>query len=195
MVSENLPDYFTSRGLQHTAPERLNASLRLVLDTMPTLLYGEAEAELTAEEQAILKEGGIDLDTVIVRDPLAETAVKYAAIIESSQSIKEAAASMGKAESHLRQMIARRTLYSLLLDNRRYIPVFQFTKAGALVQNIAKVNAVLRSDLHPVEVFEWYTASDSDLFVNDDEDQLVSPIVWLSNGFDVKPVVVLAKRL
>ena len=195
MVSENLPDYFTSRGLQHTAPERLNASLRLVLDTMPTLLYGEAEAELTAEEQAILKEGGIDLDTVIVRDPLAETAVKYAAIIESSQSIKEAAASMGKAESHLRQMIARRTLYSLLLDNRRYIPVFQFTKAGALVQNIAKVNAVLRSDLHPVEVFEWYTESDSDLFVNDDEDQTVSPIVWLSNGFDVKPVVVLAKRL
>ena len=195
MVSENLPDYFTSRGLQHTAPERLNASLRLVLDTMPTLLYGEAEAELTAEEQAILKEGGIDLDTVIVRDPLAETAVKYAAIIESSQSIKEAAASMGKAESHLRQMIARRTLYSLLLDNRRYIPVFQFTKAGALVQNIAKVNAVLRSDLHPVGVFEWYTESDSDLFVNDDEDQTVSPIVWLSNGFDVKPVVVLAKRL
>ena len=63
MATENLPDYFTARGLQHTAPERLNASLRIVLDTMPTLLYGEAEAELTAEEQAILKEGGIDLDT------------------------------------------------------------------------------------------------------------------------------------
>ena len=195
MVSENLPDYFTSRGLQHTAPERLNVSLRIVLDTMPTLLYGEAEAELTAEEQAILKEGGIDLDTVIVRDPLAETAVKYSAIIESSQSIKEAAASMGKAESHLRQMIARRTLYSLLLDNRRYIPAFQFTKTGALVQNIAKVNAVLRSDLHPVEVFEWYTETDPDLFVKDDEDQTVSPIIWLSNGYDVKPVVTLAKRL
>ena len=63
MATQNLPDYFTSRGLQHTAPERLNTSLRLVLDSMPTLLYGEAEAELTSEEQAILKEGGIDLDT------------------------------------------------------------------------------------------------------------------------------------
>ena len=195
MATENLPDYFTSRGLQHTSPERLNTSLRLVLDSMPTLLYGEAEAELTSEEQAILKEGGIDLDTDIVRDPLAETAVKYAAIIESSLSIKEAAASMGRAESHLRQMIARRTLYSLLLDNRRYIPAFQFTKTGALVQNIAKVNAVLRPDLHPVEVFEWYTEADPDLFVKDDEDQTVSPIIWLSNGYDFKPVVTLAKRL
>ena len=92
-------------------------------------------------------------------------------------------------------MIARRTLYSLLLDNRRYIPAFQFTKTGALVQNIAKVNAVLRPDLHPVEVFEWYVEADPDLFVKDDEDQTVSPIIWLSNGYDVKPVVALAKRL
>ena len=138
MVSENLPDYFTARGLQHTAPEQLNTALRLVLDSMPTLLFGEAKAELTSEEQSDSQEGGIDLDTDIVRDPLAETAVKYAAIIESSLSIKEASARVGKAESHLRQMIARQTLYSLLLDNRRYIPAFQFTKSGALVQNIAK---------------------------------------------------------
>ena len=57
------------------------------------------------------------------------------------------------------------------------------------------MNAVLRPDLHPVEVFEWYTEADPDLFVKDDEDQTVSPIIWLSNGFVVKPVVALAKRL
>jgi hypothetical protein len=162
---------------------------------MPTLLYGDPKDELTAEEQAVLKEGGIDLNTVIDRDPLAETAVKYAAIIESSLSIKEVATRIGKAESHVRQLIARRTLYSILLDNRRYIPIFQFDKKGKLVRHITKVNAALRPGLHPVQVFEWYTEPDPDLYVNDDIDQPVSPIAWLNSGLDFGPVVALAKRL
>lgn len=187
-------DYFTARGLQSTAPEGLNAALRLVLDSMPTLLYGEPADELTAAEQAVLKEGGIDLNTVIDRDPLADTAVKFAAIIESSLSIKEAAKRIGKAESHVRQMIARRTLYSILLEHRRYIPIFQFDKKGKLVRHITKVNAALRAGIHPVEVFEWYTEPDPELYVNDDIDQTVSPMAWLNSGQDVTRLVTLARR-
>ena len=40
-INEIAVDYFTVRGLRPTAPEGLNAALRRVLDTMPTLLYGE----------------------------------------------------------------------------------------------------------------------------------------------------------
>ena len=40
-------------------------------------------------------------------------------------------------------MIARRTLYSVLLDSRRRILAFQFAPNGGLVPNIAKVNAAL----------------------------------------------------
>lgn len=194
-VRETATDYFSTRGLQPTTPEGLNAALRLVLDSMPTLLYGEPEDELTAEEQAVLKEGGIDLDTAINRDPIAETVVQFAALIESSLTIKAAAKRMGKPESHVRQMIARRTLYSILLDNRRYIPIFQFKRRGGLVANITKVNAALRPDLHPVEVYEWYTEPDPDLYLSDDIDQTVSPIAWLSSGRDYKALVTLAKRL
>ena len=195
MAHQYAVDYFTARGLQSTAPEDLNAALRLVLDTMPTLLYGEPVDELTAEEQAVLKEGGIDLDTIIDKDPLAETAVKFAAIIESSLSIKEVAKHLNKGESHVRQMIARRALYSILLENRRYIPLFQFKKDGSLIPQITKVNAALRADLHPVEVFEWFTELEPDLYINNDIDQTVSPIAWLSSAQDYRAVVTLAKRL
>ena len=37
-------DYFTARGLRATAPENLNVALRMVLDAMPTVLYGEPRA-------------------------------------------------------------------------------------------------------------------------------------------------------
>ena len=188
-------DYFTSRGLRPTAPERLNAALRLVLDEMPIMLYGEPTEELTSEEQAVLREGGVDLDATPGRDPVAETAVQYAAIIESALTTKEAAARMAIPESQVRQMIARRTLNSILLNNRRYIPIFQFEKDGPLVANITKVNAALSPDLHPVEVYDWFTQPDSDLFVGDDIDATMSPLSWLRSGGAVKKLVMLGRRL
>ena len=194
MAHDTAVDYFTARGLRSTAPEGLNAALRLVLDAMPTLLYGEPTDELTAEEQRVLKEGGVDLATVVNRDPVAETAVQFAAIIETSLTIKEASRRIEKPESQVRQMIARRTLNSVLLDNRRYIPLFQFKKDGGLLPNITKVNAALSADLHPVEVFEWYTQPDSDLYLGDDIEQTVSPIAWLLAGRDYQTLVTLAKR-
>jgi hypothetical protein len=194
MARDTAVDYFTARGLRSTAPEGLNAALRLVLDAMPTLLYGEPTDELTAEEQRVLKEGGVDLTKVVNRDPVADTAVQFAAIIESSLTINEAARRIEKAESQVRQMIARRTLYSILLDNRRYVPLFQFRKSGGLLPNITKVNVALNADLHPVEVFEWYTQPDADLYLDDDIEQTVSPIAWLLAGRDYQTLVTLAKR-
>ncbi len=194
MAHDTAIDYFTVRGMQSSAPEGLNAALRLVMDSMPTLLYGDPADELTVEEIAVLKEGGVDLSTVVDRDPVAETAIKYAAIVESSLTFKEVAARLGRSESQVRQMIARRTLYSFTLEARRYIPVFQFDKKGKLLPNITKVNPVLSRDLHPVEVFEWYTLPKPDLYLNDDIDQTISPIAWLADGRDLRTLVTLAKR-
>lgn len=193
--SEIDSDYFTARGLRSTTPERLNAALRLVLDAMPTMLYGEPSEELTPEEQAVLKEGGVDLGSTPGRDPLAETAVQYAAIIQSSLTTKQAAKRMSIPESQVRQMMARRTLYSILLNNRRYIPIFQFEREGPLVANITKVNMALSPELHPVEVFDWYTQPNPDLFAGDDIDATLSPLAWLRSGGDVRKVVKLARRL
>ena len=191
----NTADYFVLRGLQPSAPESLNASLKRVLDAMPTVLYGDPGEELTAGEQVILRAGGIDLDTELKADPLADTAVKFAALVESSLTIKDVAKSIGKSENHIRQMIARGTLYSILLENRRYIPFFQFDRSGRLLPHITRVNAALRKTLHPVSVFEWYTEPHPDLYLDDDIDRTVSPIGWLGSGLDWQKVVALAKQM
>lgn len=91
------------------------------------------------------------------------------------ETTKEAAKRLGAPESRIRQMIARRTLYSVLLNSRQRIPVFQFAQRGGLVPNIAKVNAALPEDLHPVEVQAWYTQPHGDLFIGDDLDARAVP--------------------
>ena len=106
-------DYFTARGLHQTAPKSLNAALRRVLDAMPTVLYGEPADELTADERQALIEGGVNLDSEPASDPLAATAVQFAAITENSLSTREAAERLEIPENRVRQMIARRTLYSI----------------------------------------------------------------------------------
>ncbi len=188
-------DYFTARGLRQTAPESLNAAVRRVLDAMPTVLYGETADELTADERQALIEGGVNLDSEPAGNPLAATAVQFAALTESSLSTRAAAERLEIPENRVRQMIARRTLYSILLDNRRYIPIFQFEQSGSLVPNITKVNTALSPDLHPVEVYAWYTEPDPDLFLGDDVDTCVSPLAWLRSGGAVMRLTMLARRL
>ena len=189
------PDYFTAWGLAPTAPETLNDALRQVLDAMPTMLYGEPSRELTEAEREVLINGGVRLDAEPQGDPLAATTVQFAALVSTSLTTKQAAKRLGVPESRVRQMIARRTLYSVLLDSRRRIPTFQFTERGGLVPNIAKVNAALPEDLHPVEVQAWYTQPHADLFIGDDIDARVSPLDWLRSGGDLNRVVQLARWL
>ena len=204
------PDYFTVRGLAPTAPATLNDALRKVLDAMPTMLHGEPSRELTEAEHQVLIKGGARLDAEPEGDPLAATTAQFAALISTSLTTKEAAIRLAMPESRIRQMIARRTLYSLLLENRRHIPAFQFaqrggamertgpsisTAEGSLIPNIAKVNAALPEDLHPVEVQAWYTQPHADLFIGDDEDDRVSPLDWRRSGGDVSRVAQLARWL
>lgn len=187
--------YFSARGLHTSAPESLNQALKEVLDSMTTTLYPASTDELTKSEQAVLYQGGVNPAQSTKRDLLAETAIKYAALIESGLSTKEVAVRLDIPESQVRQMISRKTLYSILLNNRRYVPIFQFEETGTLVPNITKVNVALPSNLHPVEVYEWYTEADLDLFLGDDTDTTMSPLAWLRSGGDTKKLVTLLHRL
>ena len=128
-------------------------------------------------------------------DPIARTALHYAAIVKTSLTTGEVARRLGIPENQVRQMIARGTLYSFLLNNRRLIPIFQFEPTGPLVANITKVNAALSPDLHPVEVQEWYAQADPDLFAGSDIEAVMSPLAWLRSGGAVKKVAMLARRL
>ena len=187
-------NYLTSRGFLETTPEALNNALRVVLDSMEPMIYGDAKRGMTAEEQAVLKEVGFELERKAGPDPLAQTAVKYAAIVKRSLSSKAVSEKLGLAPSRVRQMISDRSLYSFLIDRNRYIPDFQF-EGDALVPNIARVNRTLSPNMHPVEVYNWYHLPHVDLFLSEDVDQTVSPLDWLKGGQDVERVVFLAGRL
>lgn len=159
------------------------------------MLYDVTTTELSVGERRVLIDAGVDLNAPPRSDPLAATAELHAAIIDTSLTTNQAAERMSMPLDRLRQMIVRRTLYSVVLDNRRYIPLFQFDKVGGLVRNITKVNAALPVDLHPVDVFDWYTKPDPDLFAGDDVDEPMSPLAWLGCGGDIRSVMVLVRRL
>lgn len=188
-------NYLSSRGLRETTPDALNKALRVVLESMEPMAYGEATKGLTAEEQEVLREGGLTLEPRPGPDPLAETAVKYAAIVKRSLPTKEVSRRLGLVPSRIRQMIADRSLYSFLIGRNRYIPDFQFEGEDGLVPNIAQVNKALAPRMHPVAVYNWYHLPHVDLFVHEDIDNIVSPLDWLKGGQDVARVVFLANRL
>lgn len=188
-------DYLAARGLQKATPDSLNQALQVVLDNMPTSIFEARSSGLTAEEQAVLREGGLRLSAKSGPDPVAETVVQYAAIVNRSLSAKEASKRLGLAASRIRQMIADHSLYSFLIDNHRHVPDFQFASKGKLVPNIAQVNKVLNQQLHPVEVFDWYHRPNVDLFLDDDIEATVSPLDWLRAGQNLERVVLLASRL
>lgn len=184
-----------SRGLRETDPHVLNAALAAVLDGIEPLAYGDAPAGLPVAEQAVLRAGGLELEPQSGPDPLAMAAVKYAAIVERSLTVREVGDHLGLAGGRVRQLIADRSLYSFLMGSRRLVPEFQFLPAGGLVPNIAVVNRALSPRLHPVEVFNWLHARNADLFRDEDLDATVAPLDWLRAGYDAAQVALLARRL
>lgn len=188
------PDYFTAHGLDPTTPAELNASLAIAIESLGANGRGDPSVELSAGERAALEAGGVRLGVPPSRDLLAESAVKYAALLETSIDTREAAARLECPESRVRQMIARRTLYSVLHGGRRYLFAYQFGVNGGLVPNIGRINAALDPELHPLEVHGWFTEPNPDLFLGDDIDRTVSPIQWLESGGGVAPLLRLAKH-
>lgn len=92
-------------------------------------------------------------------------------------------------------MVAEHSLYSFLIVGNRYVPLFQCGADDRLIPNITRVNKVLNPQMHPVEVDNWYHQPHVDLFLNQDIDDIVSPLDWLKGGQDVEDVVRLASRL
>lgn len=185
------PISLSAAGLADQSPEKLNTALRRVLESMPARLYDADGGGLTAPEREALEQGGLVLDEQTGANPLAEGAVLYAAIIERSLTTKGVAKLLKVSEGRVRQMTADRSLYSFVLDGKRYVPDFQFGK-GRLVPEIGKVNAVLPKDRHPVSIYRWYHLASADL-VRDEEG--VSPLDWLLAGLPVDEVISAASQL
>ena len=194
MASQSM-NYLAFRGFKDTSPEALNESLRAVLESMEPLAYGDSNSGLTTGEQAVLRAGGMTLEPIPGDDPLADTAVKYAAIVTRSLSAEDARQRLGISASRVRQMIANWSLYSFLIDGKRYIPDFQFGPKDKLIPNIARVNKALNPRMHPVEVYNWFHLPNVDLYLDDNMEATVSPLDWLNIGRDIDLLLQLTTHL
>jgi len=194
MANRAANDYLAERGIKGATPEALNESLRRVLDGIEPMVYEAPSRGLTAAEQAALMAGGLRLERTSDRDLVAESAVRFAAIVERSLAAEQVAQKIGMTSSRVRQLIAARELYSFRLDGKRLVPDFQI-RDGKLVPNIGDVNQALPETIHPLGVYNWYHLENVDLCIDEAQEVLRTPLDWLAEGRDPARVVFMAEHL
>ncbi len=155
------------------------------------------EKELSREEVAALGRGGLDLSPSKPGepDPLSQTTARYAALLATSYTTSEVARMLGRTEGRIRQRISGGTLYGLEAGGRGHrLPAFQF-EGGKEIPNAGKILKALGRDLHPVEIENWFTLPNPDLYLDREEDRPVSPREWLLSGGGPEALVPLAEEL
>ena len=154
-------------------------------------LSAPGSAPLPAQQRAVLRSGGLDLDASGSYAAAAtRAAVDYAALVATSLSVPDAAARLGVDGSRVRHRIAAGELWALHgAARRRLLPALQFAPEGGIVPGLPDVLRALPDDLHPLEVSGFLTARRPDLRLRGRDH---SPVEWLVRGGDVADVVAAA---
>jgi hypothetical protein len=164
---------------------------------MPPYPAIDARSALPAEELDFFHRAGISPDQLAplpaeLVPPEARTASKLAGILATALSIPDAAARLGVDPSTLRHRLAVPTVYAVRANGTLRLPLFQFTDAiDAVIHGFADLAPAL-ADLHPVDVFNWFTQQHVDLEV---EDRQVSPREWLLSGGSPDRLIALLDEL
>jgi len=158
-------------------------ALAAVVPPYPTL---DPRSALPAEELDFLQRAGISSDELAplpaeLVPPEARTASKLASLVGTALSIPDAAARLGVDPSTVRHRLAAPSVYAVRANGAFRLPLFQFNDAiDAIIPGFGEVAPAL-ADLHPIDVFNWFTREHVDLEV---EDRQVSPREWLLSGGD-----------
>lgn len=186
--------YLAERGIRDATPEALNESLRRVLNGIEPMIHDVATKGLSVAEQNALVAAGLRLERTSGRDLVAESAVRFAALVENSLTAEQVAQQIGMTASRVRQLIATRELYSFRLDGKRLVPDFQI-RDGRIIPNLVEVNQAIPETLHPLGVYNFYHLDNVDLYIDDEQEVLYTPLNWLAEGRDPAPVVFIAEHL
>lgn len=188
------------RGIRRSGQEIEEDARRFafwVIASLPTGRWvAEPAGELSSGEAAVLEEGGLDLSPSAAEepDPLARTATKYAALLATALTTKEAARLLGTGESRVRQRLKEGTLYAVKAGRENRLPAFQF-EGGKEVPGIGEVLRHVDRSLHPVALLNWFTLPDPDLHLDKEEERAISPREWLLSGGAPEVLVPLAEEL
>jgi len=180
------------------APERFGVLVTDAVRSFEQCLYpGDPASDFLPEERAALVAGGFDLMPDLgERDPLAESAAAYSALLETSLTAAQAARWLGVDPSRIRQRLTARppTLYGVRAGGGAWrLPRFQFD-GERTVPGLGAVVSHLDPELHPLAVYRWFTTPSPDL-VTKDADRTLSPRNWLRLGQAPAVVAALAAEL
>jgi hypothetical protein len=177
-------------------PARLYAQARRrLLENEPLRDQASAQSvasSLSAGEVAALESVGLSTATWVdeaVNDPLMYSVIDYMALLETSLSTSAAAELLQVDVSRIRQRLRERSLYGIEYDGERRLPRFQFERQLVL-PGLREVLAALPEALNPLDVAQWFLASNPDLELGD---VALSPRDWLMRGESVAAVVALAR--
>ena len=146
---------------------------------------------LEDDEKRVLREGGFSLAPLEGVDPLIETQRRVARLLIESLTIDEASALLQISVERVLELCRGRHIYSL---NSAYgltrFPRFQFNEDG-LLPGFESVAPHILEEEYLVEVTNWFTLPNPDLYLKDDVDDTLSPRDWLLGGYDPKMVIAL----
>jgi len=151
----------------------------------------DQEGQLSEHDQATLREAGLLRSPTASRATRASAraAVRYAQLLGTGLSVKEAAARLNVTEGRIRQRLGERSLYGFQSKQGWCLPEFQFSVNGEL-PGLKKVLTALPVDLHPLSVEGFFVQPKAELVADDEP---VSVVDWLAAGRDVARVAELAR--
>ena len=183
----------------HVTIEDLEALLNAAIEqALPPYSSVDARRVLPSVELAFFQDAGVSLEELApldagIEDPELRTAAKYAGLLASALSVRQAAQRLRVDGSRIRQRLADQSLYGVRVDGAWRLPLFQFTDDGrSVVPGFGELVPAL-VDLHPVDVATWFVTPHVDLVVGDDT--RISPRDWLLGGGDVRVLIPLVEEL
>lgn len=126
------------------------------------------------------------------RDPRADAAAGYAAVLAGSLTVGQAAQALGVDTSRVRHRLAARQLLGVRRTDGWRLPVWQFGVDGHPLPGLEQVLRVLPADVHPVALSRFFVSPAPELRIGR---TTVSPRDWLAGGGDPQLVAVLARDL
>jgi hypothetical protein len=165
-----------------------------VLAEVGPVPLNDPSSALSADEVAGLEAVQADLRPRAARerDPRADAAASYAAVLAASLSVAEVARQLRIDASRVRHRLAAGQLLGVRRTDGWRLPAWQFGADGHPLPGIERVLRVLSREVHPVAVSRFFLTAAPELRVGR---TAVSPRDWLAGGGDPAPVMAQARDL
>lgn len=173
----------------------LLAALRSITHGMPKV--PDSASMLTQGQMALLERGGLRMsgNTASAAIAATELVAAHATLVNTAYTTAQVAELLGVRDARVRQRRADRTLWAIQNGNEWLFPALQFITDGprrGQIRGLDRVLPALPESLHPLSVAGFLLTPQPGL---NRQNQLNTPLEWLSTGGDPQPVIEAARAV